>query len=203
MFIMIDKHDYAVCIWDPVYRLQLYRVGWVRVDVGAERGVDCVRRKMFAHEFFSLYLSCQRKHFVAPGFGIVVWLVYLWSNLQHGTWWHAGYWLGCCSGSFRVCAHFPPSWPSLTLCWDLKIRQCVFGRLRGKKWLYWVRPDPGVNPFQLVELHQSWIGSIVFNSWEGEEWLSHLNLSGRVKVKQVPFYPPCLVTECRACSAWE
>lgn len=62
--------------------------GWM---FGAEKGVDCVRRKMFAHEFFSLYLSCQRKHFVAPGFGIVVWLVYLWSNLQHSTWWHAGY----------------------------------------------------------------------------------------------------------------
>lgn len=104
--------------------------GWM---LGAEKGVDCVRRKMFAHEFFSLYLSCQRKHFVAPGFGIVVWLVYLWSNLQHGTWWHAGYWLGCCSGSFQVCAHFPPSWPILTLRWNLKIRQCVRRRLGGKK----------------------------------------------------------------------
>jgi len=109
MFIMIDKHDYAVCIWDPVYRLQLYRVGWGWVDVGGREGVDCVRRKMFAHEFFSLYLSCQRKHFVAPGFGIVVWLVYLWSNLQLGTWWHAGYWLGCCSGSFRARVRTLPS----------------------------------------------------------------------------------------------
>lgn len=161
---------------------------------GAEKGVDCVRRKMFAHEFFSLYLSCQRKHFVAPGFGIVVWLVYLWSNLQHGTWWHAGYWLGCCSGSFQVCAHFPPSWPILTLRWNLKIRQCVRRRLGGKKVaMYWVRLNRDVNLFQLVELHQSWIGSIVFDFGEGEEWLSHLNLSGRAKMKQVPFIPLVLL----------
>lgn len=40
---------------------------------------------------------------------------------------------GCCSGSFRVCAHSPPSWPFLALRWDLTMRQRVPGRLKGKK----------------------------------------------------------------------
>lgn len=62
---MID----AVCIWDPVYRLQFIGLG--RVGVG--RGeIDYVRRKMLLMcVCFSSYLSCQRKlDYLCSGFGI-------------------------------------------------------------------------------------------------------------------------------------
>lgn len=37
MFIMIDKHDYAVCIWDPVYSYNFIGSGG-GVDVGDREG---------------------------------------------------------------------------------------------------------------------------------------------------------------------
>lgn len=62
---MID----AVCLWDPVYRLQFIGLGRVRVGRGE---VDYVRRKMLLTcVCFSLFLSCQRKlNYPCDGFGI-------------------------------------------------------------------------------------------------------------------------------------
>lgn len=65
---MINTID-AVCIWDPVYRLQFIGLG--RVGVG--RGeIDYVRRKMLLMcVCFSSCLSCQRKlDYLCSGFGI-------------------------------------------------------------------------------------------------------------------------------------
>lgn len=50
MFIMINMID-AVCIWDPVYRLQFIGLGRVGMGRG---GVDYVRRKMLLMCLFFL-----------------------------------------------------------------------------------------------------------------------------------------------------